>query len=220
MAPPSYTRYGVEHDASASTYRLGAGASRRASQRRSADGHHQGVAGPGDGVGRRPLPRVDRDLPGSWAPSLGRHSGRLRALRGGAAGLHGPHRTACVCGHRPETCDVHPPDRSPVVTWRLRTGQCGDAVVVHRRTPGADRGRLPGRVGVGAGGRGGGRGGAPGGEPLLLGTVAPLPEPVRIGFFVINVAGPLFTAMVALVYFLRQRDAATARAEGLLLNLP
>jgi len=56
-------------------------------------------------------------------------------------------------------------------------------------------------------------------EPLLLRTVAPLPEPVRIGFFVINVAGPLFTAMVALVYFLRQRDAATARSEELLLNV-
>ncbi len=56
-------------------------------------------------------------------------------------------------------------------------------------------------------------------EPVLLRTVAPLPEPVRIGFFVINVAGPLFTAMVALVYFLRQRDAATARSEELLLNV-
>jgi guanylate cyclase len=56
-------------------------------------------------------------------------------------------------------------------------------------------------------------------EPLLLRNVAPLPEPIRIGFFVINVAGPLFTAMVALVYFLRQRDAATARSEELLLNV-
>lgn len=56
-------------------------------------------------------------------------------------------------------------------------------------------------------------------EPLLQRNVAPLPEPVRIGFFVINVAGPLFTAMVALVYFLRQRDAATARSEELLLNV-
>ncbi|MEO6059169.1 MAG: hypothetical protein ABIQ05_04250, partial [Candidatus Limnocylindria bacterium] len=56
-------------------------------------------------------------------------------------------------------------------------------------------------------------------EPVLLRTVTPLPEPVRIGFFVIDVAGPLFTAMVALVYFLRQRDAATARSEELLLNV-
>ncbi len=56
-------------------------------------------------------------------------------------------------------------------------------------------------------------------EPVLLRTVAPLPEPVRIGFFVIDVAGPLFTAMVTLVYFLRQRDAATARSEELLLNV-
>ncbi|MDH4335627.1 MAG: adenylate/guanylate cyclase domain-containing protein, partial [Chloroflexota bacterium] len=33
------------------------------------------------------------------------------------------------------------------------------------------------------------------------------------------VAGPLFTTLTALVYFLRQRDAATARSEELLLNV-
>ena len=56
-------------------------------------------------------------------------------------------------------------------------------------------------------------------EPVLLRNIAPLPESVRIGFFVINVAGPLFTTLTALVYFLRQRDAATARSEELLLNV-
>lgn len=56
-------------------------------------------------------------------------------------------------------------------------------------------------------------------EPVLMRAVAPLPESVRIGFFVLNVAAPLLTAMAALVHFLRQRDAAMARSEELLLNV-
>ncbi len=56
-------------------------------------------------------------------------------------------------------------------------------------------------------------------EPILRPLVPPLPEGVVTAFWMLNVSAPLATAFVLLVYFIRQRDLATARSEELLLNV-
>ncbi len=56
-------------------------------------------------------------------------------------------------------------------------------------------------------------------EPTLARNPAPIPDPVRIAFFVLNVMGVALTAYLLLQYAVRARDQAFARSEGLLLNV-
>jgi class 3 adenylate cyclase len=56
-------------------------------------------------------------------------------------------------------------------------------------------------------------------EPNLSRSPAPIPEGIRVAFFVLNVAGVSLTAYVLLQYAVRARDEAFARSEGLLLNV-
>jgi guanylate cyclase len=56
-------------------------------------------------------------------------------------------------------------------------------------------------------------------ERSLSEAISPLPAGVQTAYFVMNVAAPVATAMAALVYFVRQRDLASARSESLLLNI-
>ncbi|HEV8516653.1 MAG TPA: adenylate/guanylate cyclase domain-containing protein [Candidatus Limnocylindrales bacterium] len=48
---------------------------------------------------------------------------------------------------------------------------------------------------------------------------APIPEPIRIAFFVLNILGVAVTAYLLLQYSIRARDAALGLSEGLLLNV-
>ena len=56
-------------------------------------------------------------------------------------------------------------------------------------------------------------------DPFISATPAPIPQGVRVAFFVLNVAGVSLTAYLLLQYAVRARDAAFARSEGLLLNV-
>jgi class 3 adenylate cyclase len=56
-------------------------------------------------------------------------------------------------------------------------------------------------------------------EPTLAQQPAPIPEPLRVAFFVLNVMGVALTAYVLLQFAVRARDQAFARSEGLLLNV-
>jgi len=56
-------------------------------------------------------------------------------------------------------------------------------------------------------------------EPIVSRGPAAIPDPVRIAFFVLNVAGVSLTAYLLLQYAVRARDEAFARSEGLLLNI-
>jgi class 3 adenylate cyclase len=56
-------------------------------------------------------------------------------------------------------------------------------------------------------------------EPTLAQQPAPIPDPLRVAFFVLNVMGVALTAYVLLQYAVRARDQAFARSEGLLLNV-
>jgi class 3 adenylate cyclase len=56
-------------------------------------------------------------------------------------------------------------------------------------------------------------------EPTLAQQPAPIPDPLRVAFFVLNVMGVALTAYVLLQFAVRARDQAFARSEGLLLNV-
>ena len=56
-------------------------------------------------------------------------------------------------------------------------------------------------------------------EAGLRSAVSPLPRPIEIGFFAMNVSAPLATAFALLVYFTRERDAAMAASDRLLHNI-
>jgi adenylate cyclase len=56
-------------------------------------------------------------------------------------------------------------------------------------------------------------------DPSLSRSPAPIPDGIRVAFFVLNVTGVSLTAYVLLQYAVRARDAAFARSEGLLLNV-
>lgn len=56
-------------------------------------------------------------------------------------------------------------------------------------------------------------------DPLLAQHPAPIPDPVRTAFFVLNIVGVSLVAYAMLQYAVRARDAAFARSEGLLLNV-
>ncbi|MGH2429243.1 MAG: adenylate/guanylate cyclase domain-containing protein [Candidatus Limnocylindria bacterium] len=56
-------------------------------------------------------------------------------------------------------------------------------------------------------------------EARLAQAVPALPPPVQIGFFVLNLAAPLAATFALLLYFNRERDAAAAASESLLLSI-
>jgi adenylate cyclase len=56
-------------------------------------------------------------------------------------------------------------------------------------------------------------------DPALARNAAPIPGPIRVAFFVLNVMGVALTAYLLLQYAVRARDQAFARSEGLLLNV-
>ena len=56
-------------------------------------------------------------------------------------------------------------------------------------------------------------------DPFVSADPAPIPDPIRTVFFVLNVTGVSLTVYVLLQYAVRERDAAFARSEGLLLNV-
>jgi adenylate cyclase len=56
-------------------------------------------------------------------------------------------------------------------------------------------------------------------DPFLTGTTPAISEPVRTAFFVLNVGGVSLTTYLLLQYFVRQREAARAATEHLLLNI-
>jgi class 3 adenylate cyclase len=56
-------------------------------------------------------------------------------------------------------------------------------------------------------------------DPTLSRDPAPIPDIVRVAFFVLNVTGVSLTAYLLLQYAVRARDEAFARSEGLLLNV-
>lgn len=56
-------------------------------------------------------------------------------------------------------------------------------------------------------------------DPLLAANPAPIPDPVRIAFFVLNILGVAVTAYVLLQYSVRARDAALDRTDRLLRNV-
>jgi class 3 adenylate cyclase len=56
-------------------------------------------------------------------------------------------------------------------------------------------------------------------DPVVSRTPAPIPDGVRVAFFVLNVSGVSVTAYLLLQYAVRARDEAYARSEGLLLNV-
>jgi class 3 adenylate cyclase len=56
-------------------------------------------------------------------------------------------------------------------------------------------------------------------EPSLATNAAPIPDPVRTAFFVLNVSGVALTAYALLQYAVRARDQAFDRSESLLLNV-
>ncbi|MGH9174679.1 MAG: adenylate/guanylate cyclase domain-containing protein [Vicinamibacterales bacterium] len=56
-------------------------------------------------------------------------------------------------------------------------------------------------------------------DPILARNAAPIPDPIRVAFFVLNVLGVALTAYLLFQYAVRARDQAFARSEGLLLNV-
>jgi adenylate cyclase len=56
-------------------------------------------------------------------------------------------------------------------------------------------------------------------DPWLSGSPATIPTVVVEAFFVLNIVGVSLTTYLLLQYFVRQRDAALAQSEGLLLNV-
>jgi class 3 adenylate cyclase len=56
-------------------------------------------------------------------------------------------------------------------------------------------------------------------DPTLASTSTPIPQPVRVTFFVLNLSAVSFTAYLLLQHFVRQREAARAASESLLLNI-
>jgi class 3 adenylate cyclase len=56
-------------------------------------------------------------------------------------------------------------------------------------------------------------------EPFVSASPAPIPAVVQTAFFVLNVVGVSLTAYLLLGYAVRERDAAYARSESLLLNV-
>ena len=56
-------------------------------------------------------------------------------------------------------------------------------------------------------------------DPFLSVHPAPLPDGLRVAFFVLNVVGVSFTAYLLLQYSVRARDEALSQSEGLLLNV-
>lgn len=56
-------------------------------------------------------------------------------------------------------------------------------------------------------------------DGVLRTTVAPPPVALQIVFFVLNVVAPAAAVMVLLIYFIRERDAANAQTESLLLQI-
>jgi adenylate cyclase len=56
-------------------------------------------------------------------------------------------------------------------------------------------------------------------DPALARHAAPIPDPIRTAFFVLNVTGVSLTAYLLLQYAVRARDAALGRSDRLLLNV-
>jgi class 3 adenylate cyclase len=56
-------------------------------------------------------------------------------------------------------------------------------------------------------------------DPLVSAAPAAIPPAVVVAFFVLNIVGVSLTAYLLLQYFGRERDAALAHSEGLLLNV-
>jgi adenylate cyclase len=56
-------------------------------------------------------------------------------------------------------------------------------------------------------------------DPLVSRSPAVIPAAVVEAFFVLNIVGVSLTAYLLLQYFIRERDAAHAKSEGLLLNI-
>ena len=56
-------------------------------------------------------------------------------------------------------------------------------------------------------------------DPVLARNAAPIPDPLRVAFFVLNVLGVALTAYLLLQYAVRARDQAFVRSERLLLNV-
>ena len=56
-------------------------------------------------------------------------------------------------------------------------------------------------------------------DPYLSAHPAPLPDDLRVAFFVLNVVGVSFTAYLLLQYSVRARDEALLQSESLLLNV-
>ncbi|TAK78031.1 MAG: hypothetical protein EPO16_04385, partial [Dehalococcoidia bacterium] len=56
-------------------------------------------------------------------------------------------------------------------------------------------------------------------DGVLRTTTAAPPMPLQVVFFVLNVVAPAATVMVLLIHFVRERDAANARTEHLLLQI-
>lgn len=56
-------------------------------------------------------------------------------------------------------------------------------------------------------------------EPFLATRPAPIPDGLRVTFFVLNILGVAVTAYLLLQYSIRARDAALALSDGLLLNV-
>ena len=56
-------------------------------------------------------------------------------------------------------------------------------------------------------------------DPFISATPARIPSAVVVAFFVLNIVGVSLTAYLMLQYSVRERDAALAQSEGLLLNV-
>ncbi len=56
-------------------------------------------------------------------------------------------------------------------------------------------------------------------DPALSASPASIPAPIALAFFVLNVLGVSLTAYLLLQYAVRERDAALALSDGLLLNV-
>jgi len=56
-------------------------------------------------------------------------------------------------------------------------------------------------------------------DPFISATPARIPPAVVVAFFVLNIVGVSLTAYLMLQYSVRERDAALAQSEGLLLNV-
>lgn len=56
-------------------------------------------------------------------------------------------------------------------------------------------------------------------DPFISRSPAAIPAAVVVSFFVLNIVGVSLTAYLLLQYFVRERDAALAQSDGLLLNV-